>query len=528
MAASVHRLSGNAFEYNPLCSQTSIRLLSVHAQRQNELIRIELWEQAQADPVPYRCLSYTWGDMSATSTIQVNGHLMDVGSNLYAFLVCAAQRFSHETLWIDAICIDQSNDTEKGHQVQRMGDVFKNATEVLVWLGDDETVGQLFDWTREHSTLWHKIQYYLPCERTPKHLRAACRRLVSHSYWTRAWVVQELAFARSIRFLCGSSESSPGLLKRCENGELFKSVPSNALFSPIELVAFIIDDVLVGDPTIKPVLDFLEPMTKANPNNQASSALVHKFDIWELQFEKKLCREPRDRIYSLLSIANATDFEVNYTESNIATFWRAADYFDAWPDPLRLRSLWEALELSGSEFLAVSKTAGGRSLQCSIGTRLSSIRFGLSCHNSLSRAIIRVSSPVAKGDVLLCPRKTDYCRWSSPHFIIRSDVTQCEDSFVIAMFLERRRSTRAICLDDAELWYGLDGKKTKIVGWKELILILEPGDSVDCTGEFILRLPPFYVLSAISLYDSGSSTTTSDVLRNFDSTCKDVEVKMLP
>jgi hypothetical protein len=527
MAASDPRLSGNDFEYNPLSSPTSKRLLRVHPQRQGELISVELWEQAQADPVPYRCLSYTWGDLSTTSTIQVNGRLMNVGSNLHAFLVIAAQRFSYETLWIDAICIDQSDDIEKGHQVQRMGDIFKSATEVLVWLGDDETVARLFDWTREHSTLWHNIRYYLPSERMPKHLRAACQRLVNQSYWTRAWIVQELAFARSIRFICGLSESSPDLLKRCESGGLNNLVPVNSLFSPIDLVAFIIDQVLVGDPTIKPVLNFLKPMTGANPDNQASSAFVRKFDIWGFGFEEKQCREPRDRIYSLLSIANANDFEVNYAESNIATFWRAAEYFDAWPAPMRLRSLWKALELSGNEFLAASKTAGGRPLQCSVYTRLSSIRFGLSCQNTRGRDVIGLRSPVAKGDVLLCPGNTHTSHWLSPHFIIRSGIAHSDDSFIIAMFLERRRSTRAICMDDAELWHRLDGKETKILGWKELISIVKAGDSPDSTGEFVLRLPPFYVLTAICLWYSGS-TVTSDVLKEFDSTLKDVDVKILP
>jgi hypothetical protein len=527
MATGGPRLSGNVFDYNPLSSPTSIRLLRVHPPRQGELIHIGLWEQPQADPVSYRCLSYTWGDLSDTSTIQVNGRLMNVGSNLHAFLVSAAQRFSYETLWIDAICIDQSDSTEKGHQVQRMGDIFKSATEVLVWLGDDASVARLFDWTREHSTLWHNIRYYLPSERTPKHLRAACQTLVNHSYWTRAWIVQELAFARSIRFLCGSSESSPDLLKRCESGGCSKLVPTNSLFSPIDLVAFLIDEVLVGDSTIKLVLDFLKPMTKANPDIQASSVFVRKFDIWGFKFEEKQCRDPRDRIYSLLSIANATDFEVDYAESNIATFWRAADYFDAWPDPTRLKSLWKALELRGNEFLAASKTAGGRPLQCSVHTQLSSIRFGSFCKNTRGRDRIGLMSPVAKGDVLLCPGDTHTSHWSSPHFIVRSDIAHCEDSFVIAMFLERRRSTRAIRMDDAELWHELDGKETKILGWKELISTVKAGDFPDSRGQFILRLPPFYVLAVIGLWYA-HSTVTSDVLKAFDSTLKDVDVKILP
>jgi hypothetical protein len=39
-------------------------------------------------------------------------------------------------LWIDAICINQEDITERGHQVQLMGRVCSKATRVLVWLGE--------------------------------------------------------------------------------------------------------------------------------------------------------------------------------------------------------------------------------------------------------------------------------------------------------------------------------------------------------------------------------------------------------
>ena len=38
-------------------------------------------------------------------------------------------------LWIDAICINQRDLIEKGHQVGRMADIFKPATRIVVWLG---------------------------------------------------------------------------------------------------------------------------------------------------------------------------------------------------------------------------------------------------------------------------------------------------------------------------------------------------------------------------------------------------------
>lgn len=521
MTANGPRPPSDVFEYDPLSSPTSIRLLRVLPLQEGELISVELWEQAQTVPLSYRCLSYTWGDLSTTTTIQVNGRVMHVGANLRAFLVVAAQRFPNETLWIDAISINQSDNTEKGHQVQRMGEVYKGATEVLVWLGNDEGIARLFDWTREHSTTWHKLCYYLPSERVPKHLRHACHRLVSNSYWSRAWIVQELAFGNSIRFLCDLSESSPDSLKRCESGALNRVVPLNSLFAPIDLIAFLIDEVIVGSPAMKPVLDFLETTEKANPRYQMLSAFERRRDIWAFKFEDKECRDPRDRIYSLLSIANVSDFEVSYTESNFNTFWRAAEYFDAWPDPTRLISLWKALELRGVDFLA-AENAG--SLQCSVTTRPSSL-FGISCKHAQGRdRFVGRKSPVAKGDILLCPGQTNTMHWSSPHFVVRSD---SEDGFIVAMYLERSRACRAICIEDAELWYKAIGQETRILGWKEFVRVVKAEDSHDGTGEFVVKLPPFYLLATLGLWYSGHNVT-KNVLKDFDITLDHVDVKFLP
>ncbi|KAK8005975.1 hypothetical protein PG991_012272, partial [Apiospora marii] len=38
--------------------------------------------------------------------------------------------------WIDALCIDQANDREKGHQVGQMKDVYEKAERVIIWLGN--------------------------------------------------------------------------------------------------------------------------------------------------------------------------------------------------------------------------------------------------------------------------------------------------------------------------------------------------------------------------------------------------------
>ena len=49
-------------------------------------------------------------------------------------------------LWVDAICINQEDQTEKGHQVSQMRDIYKGADEVLIWLGpSNDDIDSLLD-----------------------------------------------------------------------------------------------------------------------------------------------------------------------------------------------------------------------------------------------------------------------------------------------------------------------------------------------------------------------------------------------
>jgi len=42
-------------------------------------------------------------------------------------------------LWIDAVCIDQTNDVERGRQVEMMGDIYQNCTADLAWIEDPKS-----------------------------------------------------------------------------------------------------------------------------------------------------------------------------------------------------------------------------------------------------------------------------------------------------------------------------------------------------------------------------------------------------
>jgi hypothetical protein len=48
--------------------------------------------------------------------------------------------------WIDALCINQMDATEKARQINLMGDIYANAVFVLVWLGKDDSALGTFVW----------------------------------------------------------------------------------------------------------------------------------------------------------------------------------------------------------------------------------------------------------------------------------------------------------------------------------------------------------------------------------------------
>jgi hypothetical protein len=86
----------------------------------------------------YEALSYTWGAQEALTTISINGRTMAVRRNLWMALSHLRHLTELRVLWIDAICIDQSNNDERRSQVSKMFKIYEQASMVAVWLGEQE------------------------------------------------------------------------------------------------------------------------------------------------------------------------------------------------------------------------------------------------------------------------------------------------------------------------------------------------------------------------------------------------------
>ena len=117
-------------------NSNQIRLLRILRPDATSEVQLELFHTNLDDNPTYKALSYTWGSPADPRYgINLNGCHFEVRENLWH----ALRRFQAgnvaPVIWIDAICISQSSDNERNHQVAKMKRIYEQATEVVVWLG---------------------------------------------------------------------------------------------------------------------------------------------------------------------------------------------------------------------------------------------------------------------------------------------------------------------------------------------------------------------------------------------------------
>ena len=86
----------------------------------------------------YEALSYVWGNPKKVLSIFLADRPFDVTENLHAALLRLRDRSFERVIWVDAICINQEDNSEKEHQILSMAKIYSQANRVIVWLGEAE------------------------------------------------------------------------------------------------------------------------------------------------------------------------------------------------------------------------------------------------------------------------------------------------------------------------------------------------------------------------------------------------------
>ena len=168
----------------------------------------------------FEALSYTWGSTENKTGIHLDNYLVPVTKNLFEALEALRFQNKPRALWVDALCINQENLEERASQVKIMRYIYREANSVIVWLGPAADNSHLaLDLLIKLSDIRERrhnfgrygviLRENLCNSGLPDFLDpdwAALNSLLSRSWFSRVWVVQELAISKYSIVRCGDRE----------------------------------------------------------------------------------------------------------------------------------------------------------------------------------------------------------------------------------------------------------------------------------------------------------------------------------
>ena len=180
--------------------KNEIRLLKLYPGIEHESIHCSL-HNANIDAIATAdALSYAWAEPPATHQVWINDFEFHVRTNLYHALQNLRLPSETRILWIDALCIDQSNVVERNHQVQQMAQVFGSARSVIVWLGlSTESISQAFAFLKEMYVRGHAARKAAMSDPRWHTITELCL----NQYWHRVWIVQEICLGKNVVVAAG-------------------------------------------------------------------------------------------------------------------------------------------------------------------------------------------------------------------------------------------------------------------------------------------------------------------------------------
>lgn len=223
-------------------------------------------------------------------------------------------------LWVDALCINQSDPDEKASQVRMMHEIYKSATEVHVWLGPADDTSRFGITAIQYFTDPAAVTTEAPWYSTNSDLYASgLSSLLDRPWFRRIWTVQEAALARKVTMICGHDQASWSTdlnsLRRLKFKIKFAATSPQWEYRPLHTV------------DLGPLLEVVETQLRevADVNGlRLENNLLGVVD----QFRHREATDPRDKIYAMFNLAEGRRVQLDrigdYSESREEAWERLA------------------------------------------------------------------------------------------------------------------------------------------------------------------------------------------------------------
>ncbi|KAF5005599.1 hypothetical protein FDECE_8006 [Fusarium decemcellulare] len=357
------------FKYDLQLDCDTIRLVRFRRPQKLGMLSLELSTHSlsEAETLGYHALSYTWcppegnGDYTSSDfkSIFVDGKKFLAGRNLYDVLIRLREFAFAEYYWIDAICIDQTNETEKGVQVSNMNHIYTTATRVNIWVGKStkdspqavNLICKLATLHQQHAAEFNvrtlgleridrkMTKFGLPARDSSDWAPVAA--FFHRNWFKRSWTIQEVAMAGWAVFIWGEHKMTWEVIrdsismmqrlilhpkpaktkeKRTRNDDSM-----SILYGPSMIIK--VRHLFNNDDGFeRQLLPHIQGLTGIDAWTKTASPMLA---FLLMQCRKFKAKDQRDKVYSLLGMANSaavhrgapkSTIKVDYGSTTAAVF----------------------------------------------------------------------------------------------------------------------------------------------------------------------------------------------------------------
>jgi hypothetical protein len=313
--------------YEPL-DPGQIRLVDLLYGEGKEPVAVQLSIIPFNEGVEYEALSYSVGKPEKTATLNLRHRdrkeQLSVTARLESILRYLRYPDKNRRLWVDAISINQEDLEERAREVRRLGKIFTKAQNVCIWLGDSADDSNLaIDFIPE--VLDFGAFDRLVRDDSKKRHWLALAKLMAREWFTRRWVVQEMALARKATVHCGSRIISwPDMATAAA---LFGTYWEEIVHRLPPLEAF-----MFGDVQTPGAASLVKLSAKVVMRDQSGNILQRRLGLEALLATLPMfdVTVPSDAIYSIIDLAHDTydtnAISVDYGLEPVALFSKVVDF----------------------------------------------------------------------------------------------------------------------------------------------------------------------------------------------------------
>ncbi|KAK1758910.1 heterokaryon incompatibility protein-domain-containing protein [Echria macrotheca] len=262
----------------------------------------------------YEALSYCWGDPALSQEICIDSAKFSITEKAACALRHLRTTDKVRRIWIDAVCINQSDLDERLHQVRHMKNIYENASRVLAWLGPEmDGSGDGIALLRFLAQKVQERRAVIPTQPFHELPTSSLRSLLGilrRQYWSRTWIVQEVAVPQKEPLLgCGRQWDTwttwkNGLYQLYAYKGMYSGPRKGDLPPPQQAI---IPDL----PLVHGFLD-LDRIRRSVHRELSAENPTNLLDILKYT-DRKEASDPRDHIFAVLGLiktdegANAVD-----------------------------------------------------------------------------------------------------------------------------------------------------------------------------------------------------------------------------